>query len=154
MNDPNAKLRYCIVRNCNPGIKDTENKTPRGGGIYCRNGMTEGNLVYNCSAYMGGGIYIDDAGFVTRSMVTNCSANMGAGVYLKGDATDPNKAYYQILATSVVSNNTSTRNGAVYVDGHGLVINNTITNNYTTNTSDAADKESSNTGGVYIKKRV
>ena len=153
MNDPNAKLRYCIVRNCNPGIKDTENKTPRGGGIYCRNGMTEGNLVYNCSAYMGGGIYIDDAGFVTRSMVTNCSANMGAGVYLKGDATDPNKAYYQILATSVVSNNTSTRNGAVYVDGHGLVINNTITNNYTTNTSDAADKESSNTGGVYIKKK-
>ena len=153
MNDPNAKLRYCIVRNCNPGIKDTENKTPRGGGIYCRNGMTEGNLVYNCSAYMGGGIYIDDAGFVTRSMVTNCSANMGAGVYLKGDATDPSKAYYQILATSVVSNNTSTRNGAVYVDGHGLVINNTITNNYTTNTSDAADKESSNTGGVYIKKK-
>ena len=153
MNDPNAKLRYCIVRNCNPGIKDTENKTPRGGGIYCRNGMTEGNLVYNCSAYMGGGIYIDDAGLVTRSMVTNCSANMGAGVYLNGDATDPNKAYYQILATSVVSNNTSTRNGAVYVDGHGLVINNTITNNYTTNTSDAADKESSNTGGVYIKKK-
>ena len=153
MNDPNAKLRYCIVRNCNPGIKDTENKTPRGGGIYCRNGMTEGNLVYNCSAYMGGGIYIDDAGFVTRSMVTNCSANMGAGVYLKGDAKDPNKAYYQILATSVVSNNTSTRNGAVYVDGHGLVINNTITNNYTTNTSDAADKESSNTGGVYIKEK-
>ena len=153
MNDPNAKLRYCIVRNCNPGIKDTENKTPRGGGIYCRNGMTEGNLVYNCSAYMGGGIYIDDAGFVTRSMVTNCSANMGAGVYLKGDATNSEKAYYQILATSVVSNNTSTRNGAVYVDGHGLVINNTITNNYTTNTSDAADKESSNTGGVYIKKK-
>lgn len=153
MDDPNAKLRYCIVRNCNPGIKDTENKTPRGGGIYCRNGMTEGNLVYNCSAYMGGGIYIDDAGFVTRSMVTNCSANMGAGIYLKGDATDPNKAYYQILATSVVSNNTSTRNGAVYVDGHGLVINNTITNNYTTNTSDAADKESSNTAGVYIKKK-
>lgn len=153
MNDPNAKLRYCIVRNCNPGIKDTENKTPRGGGIYCRNGMTEGNLVYNCSAYMGGGIYIDDAGLVTRSMVTNCSANMGAGVYLNGSATDPNKAYYQILATSVVSNNTSTRNGAVYVDGHGLVINNTITNNYTTNTSDAADKESSNTGGVYIKKK-
>ena len=153
MDDPNAKLRYCIVRNCNPGIKDTENKTPRGGGIYCRNGMTEGNLVYNCSAYMGGGIYIDDAGFVTRSMVTNCSANMGAGVYLEGNATDPNKAYYQILATSVVSNNTSTRNGAVYVDGHGLVINNTITNNYTTNTSDAADKESSNTAGVYIKKK-
>ncbi len=153
MDDPNAKLRYCIVRNCNPGIKDTENKTPRGGGIYCRNGMTEGNLVYNCSAYMGGGIYIDDAGFVTRSMVTNCSANMGAGVYLNGSATDPNKAYYQILATSVISNNTSTRNGAVYVDGHGLVINNTITNNYTTNTSDAADKESSNTAGVYIKKK-
>ena len=153
MDDPHAKLRYCIVRNCNPGFKDTENTTPRGGGIYCRNGMTEGNLVYNCSAYMGGGIYIDDAGFITRSMVTNCSANMGAGVYLKGDATDPNKAYYQILATSVVSNNTSTRNGAVYVDGHGLVINNTITNNYTTNTSDAADKESSNTGGVYIKEK-
>ena len=153
MDDPHAKLRYCIVRNCNPGFKDTENTTPRGGGIYCRNGMTEGNLVYNCSAYMGGGIYIDDAGFVTRSMVTNCSANLGAGIYLKGSATDPDKAYYQILATSVVSNNTSTRNGAVYVDGHGLVINNTITNNYTTNTSDAADKESSNTAGVYIKKK-
>ena len=63
------------------------------------------------------------------------------------------KAYYQILATSVISNNTSTRNGAVYLDGHGLVINNTIVNNYTNNTSDPADELSSYTGGVYIKEK-
>lgn len=86
-------------------------------------------------------------------MVTNCSAYQGAGVYLKGDPTDAAKAYYQILATSVISNNTSTRNGAVYLDGHGLVINNTIVNNYTTNTKDDADEMSSNTGGVYIKEK-
>lgn len=153
INDPSARMRYCTVRFCNPGMKESGNIKPRGGGIYCKNGQTEGNLVYNCSAYQGGGIYIDEAGFITRSMVTNCSAYQGAGVYLNGDAKNSEKAYYQILATSVISNNTSTRNGAVYLDGHGLVINNTIVNNYTNNTSDPADKLSSNTGGVYIKEK-
>lgn len=153
INDPNARMRYCTVRFCNQGMKEIGSIKPRGGGIYCKNGQTEGNLVYNCSAYQGGGIYIDEAGFITRSMVTNCSAYQGAGVYLNGDASNPEKAYYQILATSVISNNTSTRNGAVYLDGHGLVINNTIVNNYTNNTSDPADKLSSNTGGVYIKEK-
>lgn len=153
INDPSARMRYCTVRFCNPGMKKTTNTQPRGGGIYCKNGQTEGNLVYNCSAYQGGGIYIDEAGFITRSMVTNCSAYQGAGVYLNGDASNTEKAYYQILATSVISNNTSTRNGAVYLDGHGLVINNTIVNNYTNNTKDPADKLSSNTGGVYIKEK-
>ena len=153
INDPSARMRYCTVRFCNSGMKESGSIKPRGGGIYCKNGQTEGNLVYDCSAYQGGGIYIDEAGFITRSMVTNCSAYQGAGVYLNGDANNSEKAYYQILATSVISNNTSTRNGAVYLDGHGLVINNTIVNNYTTNTSDAADELSSNTGGVYIKKK-
>ena len=153
INDPSARMRYCTVRFCNPGMKKTTNTQPRGGGIYCKNGQTEGNLVYNCSAYQGGGIYIDEAGFITRSMVANCSAYQGAGVYLKGNANDAEKAYYQILATSVISNNTSTRNGAVYLEGHGLVINNTIANNYTNNTSDPADELSSNTGGVYIKEK-
>lgn len=153
INDPSARMRYCTVRFCNPGMKESGNIKPRGGGIYCKNGQTKGNLVYDCSAYQGGGIYIDEAGFITRSMVTNCSAYQGAGVYLNGDATKPEKAYYQILATSVISNNTSTRNGAVYLHGHGLVINNTIVNNYTNNTSDPADELSSNTGGVYIKEK-
>lgn len=153
INDPSARMRYCTVRFCNPGMKESGSIKPRGGGIYCKNGQTEGNLVYNCSAYQGGGIYIDEAGFITRSMVTNCSAYQGAGVYLNGNANNSEKAYYQILATSVISNNTSTRNGAVYLDGHGLVINNTIVNNYTNNTSDPADKLSSNTGGVYIKEK-
>ena len=151
INDANAKMRYCTVRYCNPGATKTPSLTPKGGGIYCKNGMTEGNLVYNCSAYQGGGIYIAEAGYVTRSMVTNCSANLGAGVYLYGSVSGP--AYYQILSTSVISNNTSTRNGAVYVDGRGLVINNTITNNYTDNTSDVADQDASYTGGVYIKEK-
>ena len=151
INDANAKMRYCTVRYCNPGATETPSLTPQGGGIYCKNGMTEGNLVYNCSAYQGGGIYIEQAGYITRSMVTNCSANLGAGVYLHGNVSDP--AYYQILSTSVISNNTSTRNGAVYVDGRGLVINNTITNNYTNNTSDVADQDASYTGGVYIKEK-
>lgn len=153
INDPNARMRYCTVRFCNSGMKESESIKPRGGGIYCRNGQTEGNLVYDCSAYQGGGIYIDEAGFITRSMVTNCSAYQGAGVYLSGNADNSEKAYYQILATSVISNNTSTRNGAVYLDGHGLVINNTIVNNYTNNTSDPADELSSYTGGVYIKEK-
>lgn len=151
INDANAKMRYCTVRYCNPGATKTPSLTPQGGGIYCKNGMTEGNLVYNCSAYQGGGIYIEQAGYVTRSMVTNCSANLGAGVYLHGSVSGP--AYYQILSTSVISNNTSTRNGAVYVDGRGLVINNTITNNYTANSTDVADQDASYTSGVYIKEK-
>ena len=46
INDPSARMRYCTVRFCNPGMKKTTNTQPRGGGIYCKNGQTEGNLVY------------------------------------------------------------------------------------------------------------
>ena len=47
INDPSARMRYCTVRFCNPGMKESGTIKPRGGGIYCKNGQTEGNLVYN-----------------------------------------------------------------------------------------------------------
>lgn len=68
INDPSARMRYCTVRFCNPGMKESGTIKPRGGGIYCKDGQTEGNLVYNCSAYQGGTIsintYYSGKGFV------------------------------------------------------------------------------------------
>ncbi len=149
MADANANLRYCTVRYCNLGLSSSSSFNPRGGGVYCKDGHVSGCLVYNNTATNGGGIYVDGTGFVSRSMVANNSGKNGAGVYLKKADTD-GQDYYQILATSVITNNTGTLNGAVYLDGSGLVINNTIANNYVNNSTDAANKESAQTAGIYI----
>lgn len=36
INDPSARMRYCTVRFCNPGMKESGSIKPRGGGIYCK----------------------------------------------------------------------------------------------------------------------
>lgn len=36
INDPSARMRYCTVRFCNPGMKESGTIKPRGGGIYCK----------------------------------------------------------------------------------------------------------------------
>jgi len=149
MNDGNAILRNCVVRYNSAGQTRTGSQ---GGGIYCQGGQVRYSLVYNNSAESGGGVYLETAGFINNSMITNNSAKNGAGVYLKQSDTYP-ISLYQVLATSVVSNNTSTQNAAVYVDGSGLVEQNTIVNNVTANTIDeSATNSSPRTGGLYVTK--
>ncbi len=149
MNDGNAILRNCVVKYNSTGQTRTGSQ---GGGVYCQGGQVRYSLVYNNSAESGGGVYLETAGFVSNSMITNNSAKNGAGVYLKESENYP-IPLYQVLATSVVSNNTSTQNAAVYVDGSGLVEQNTIVNNITVNTIDeSAQNSSPRTGGLYVTK--
>ena len=149
MNDGNANLRNCVVRYNDAGQATQGSK---GGGVYCQGGQVRYCLVYNNSAESGGGVYLETVGFVNNSMLSNNSAKRGAGVYLK--QTGDLYPLMQILAVSVVTNNTSTENGAVYVDGSGLVEQNTIVNNTTANTTDeAAENLASRTGGLYITKQ-
>jgi hypothetical protein len=58
---------------------------------------------------------------------------------------------YQILSTSVVSNNTSRHNGAVYCNQGGVMLQTTMVNNVSVGTVDPADNESAQTGGLYVK---
>lgn len=142
----NATLQNCIV---------AENTAKgNGGGVYVKDGRVIGCLVYNSSAVEnGGGVFVENAGLVLRSMITNNSATNGAGVYLdKNNSTDGFHPEYLILSTSVVSNNTATGNGAVYCNESGVLLQNTIVNNYCPSTVDASDPNSSQTGGLYINK--
>lgn len=142
----NATLQNCIV---------AENTAKgNGGGVYVKDGRVIGCLVYNSSAVEnGGGVFVENAGLVLRSMITNNSATNGAGVYLdKNNSTDGFHPEYLILSTSVVSNNTATGNGAVYCNESGMLLQNTIVNNYCPSTVDASDPNSSQTGGLYINK--
>lgn len=154
MASTNAILRNSIITNNNAGkSKSVEADAPsQGGGVYCKYGQVRYSLVYNNSAASGGGVYLEDAGFINKSMVSNNSANNGAGVYLK-KATE-SLPDYLILASSIISNNTSTENGAVYVDGAGLMEQNTIVNNYTSNVTDVALSQTSRTAGLYITKKA
>lgn len=138
----NATLQNCIV---------AENTAKgNGGGVYVKDGRVIGCLVYNSSAVEnGGGVFVENAGLVLRSMITNNSATNGAGVYLDKNAEHPE---YLILSTSVVSNNTATGNGAVYCNESGMLLQNTIVNNYCPSTVDASNPNSSQTGGLYINK--
>ena len=151
----NAILQNCIV---------TENTAKGdGGGVYANGdgadassanangGRVVGCLVYNNSSVEdGGGVFVKNAGLVLRSMITNNSATNGAGVYL--DKNAENHPEYLILSTSVVSNNTATGNGAVYCNESGMLLQNTIVNNYCPSTVDASNPNSSQTGGLYINK--
>ncbi len=144
----NAYVENCIV---------TENTaTGNGGGIYLAGGRVLNSLVYNNNADgNGGGIYVDNGGLVLASMVSNNSANNGAGVYLDhtGIWSDgKNHPEYLLLSTSVVSNNTSRLNGAVYCNKGGVVLQTTITNNNCPTATDNTNLNASQTGGLYINE--
>ena len=142
----NAYLTNCVV---------TENAaTGKGGGVYLYGGRIIGSLLYNNEGQQGGAVYVDNSGIVLRSMLTNNSGYDGAAVYMVSDTewTDGSMhPEYQILSTSVVSNNTSRHNGAVYCNKGGVMLQTTMVNNVSVGTVDPADNESAQTGGLYVK---
>lgn len=143
----NAYLQHCIV---------TENTaTGNGGGVYENGGRVLYSLLYNNNSDAdGGAVYMDNAGIVLASMLTNNSASNGAGAYLSHNAPwaadGQNHPEYLIVSTSVVSNNTSRNNGAIYCDKGGVLLQNTITNNYCPTATDNTASNASQTGGLYI----
>lgn len=142
----NAYLTNCVV---------TENAaTGKGGGVYLYGGRIIGSLLYNNEGQQGGAVYVDNSGIVLRSMLTNNSGYDGVAVYMVSDTewTDGSMhPEYQILSTSVVSNNTSRHNGAVYCNQGGVMLQTTMVNNVSVGTVDPADNESAQTGGLYVK---
>ena len=143
----NAYLQHCIV---------TENTaTGNGGGVYEHGGRVLYSLLYNNNSDAdGGAVYMDNAGIVLASMLTNNSASNGAGAYLSHNAPwaadGQDHPEYLIVSTSVVSNNTSRNNGAIYCDKGGVLLQNTITNNYCPTATDNTASNASQTGGLYI----
>ena len=146
MSGGNVYLNNSVVRD--------NTATSDGGGIYLKEGRVQGCLVYNNSSEArGGGIYLDNAGLVLRTMITNNAALTGGGIYLDNNAVQAdgmNHPEYQILSTSIVSNNTSVHNGAVYCSKGGVILQSTIVNNDAPTATDAASDDASQTGGLYI----
>jgi len=125
-----------------------------GGAVWLSGGRVMSSLLFNNSSdSRGGAIYMDRAGIVLRSMLANNSAYEGAGIYM--DNNGPwidglSHPEYLILSTSIVSNNTSSANGAVYCNKGGVVLQSTITNNSTPRATDMTDENASQSGGLYI----
>lgn len=142
MKGNNVSVTNCIVKN--------NYATGAGGGIYMDGGgRVERTLVFNnVSNDNGGAVYMDGVGIVRRCVLANNQSRKGAGAYLrKAAAGEPDDLQ---LSTCVVANNTSTHNGAVYCDNGGVVVHNTIVNNLCTKTTDTADGDAAQTGGLYI----
>lgn len=141
----NAELMNCVV---------TENQADgEGGAVYLTGGRVTGSLVYNNEASKGGGVYMEQSGLVLRSVLSNNSAQNGAAVYMKSESLWSDGQMhpeYLILSTSVVSHNTSRKNGAVYCDRGGVVLQSTLANNLSTSVKDDADKTTAQTGGLYM----
>lgn len=148
MKGRNVYLNNSIVKD-NVSLSD-------GGGIYLDGGRVQGCLVYNNSSETrGGAIYMDNSGLVLRSMLTNNAALEGGAIYMDNNSLQEdgqNHPEYQILSTSVVSNNTSVHNGAVYCNRGGIILQTTITNNNTPTATDNADGDAAQTGGLYINE--
>lgn len=144
MDGRNTRLTNCIVTQ--------NNATGAGGGVYLKGGRIQGSLLYNNNAGTdGGAVYVDSTGLVLRSMLANNTAGNGAGAYLAYTADETTgHPEYLILSTCVVTNNTARQNGAVYCDGGGVLLQNTIANNHCPTTTDATDPNASQTGGLYI----
>ena len=146
----NTYVRNCVVRNNSAVV--TDKSTTQGGGIYCSFGQVRGSLVYNNTATEGGGVYVERAGFVNGAMVANNSGTRGSGVYLDR-GTSGGSGNMQILVKSIVANNTSTGNGAVYANGSGLIEQCTIANNFTSNVTDIgalSPTSTSYTAGLFV----
>lgn len=148
MKGRNVYLNNSIVKD-NVSLSD-------GGGIYLDGGRVQGCLVYNNSSETrGGAIYMDNSGLVLRSMLTNNAALEGGAIYMDNNSRQEDGQYhpeYLILSTSVVSNNTSVHNGAVYCNKGGIILQTTITNNNTPTATDNADGDAAQTGGLYINE--
>ncbi len=148
----NAVLSNCVVKNNvvehKSGMSITD-KTTYGGGVYCRGGKVEDcALIANSAvAGYGGGVYVDGEGSVNRSFIVNNTAYNGGGVYLNGESGNEGAA---VLCASVVTNNTQAINGAVFCNAGGAVLQSTIANNFTSGSSDTAEKITPRTGGLYI----
>ena len=96
---------------------------------------------------------MEQSGLVLRSVLSNNSAQNGAAVYMKSESLWSDGQMhpeYLILSTSVVSHNTSRKNGAVYCDRGGVVLQSTLANNFSTSVKDDADKTTAQTGGLYM----
>lgn len=141
MDGENTYLTNCTVKECYA--------TGNGGGVYLRGGRVQTSLIYNNNADQGGGaVYVDGQGLVHRSMLANNSARNGAGAYL--NHTEGTAPEYLVVSTCVVSNNTSTGNGAIYCNGGGVLLQNTIVNNRCVTATDLTDPNASQTGGLYL----
>ena len=125
-----------------------------GGAVWLSGGRVMSSLLFNNSSdSRGGAIYMDRAGIVLRSMLANNSAYEGAGIYMDNNGPwidGVSHPEYLILSTSIVSNNTSSANGAVYCNKGGVVLQSTITNNSTPRATDMTDENASQSGGLYI----
>lgn len=149
MDGNNTRLTRCIL---------TENyATANGGAIYLKDGVVENSLFYNNNATANGGaVYVENNGLVHRCMLTNNSALNGSAVYLDNtdlkDRDGSDHPEYLILSTCVVSNNTGRANGAIYCNRGGVVLQCTVTNNYCSMATDAAEKNASRTGGLYLNE--
>ena len=141
MDGENTYLTNCTVTECYA--------MGNGGGVYLRGGRVQTSLIYNNNADQGGGaVYVDGQGLVHRSMLANNSARNGAGAYL--NHTEGTAPEYLVVSTCVVSNNTSTGNGAIYCNGGGVLLQNTIVNNRCVTATDLTDPNASQTGGLYL----
>ena len=141
MDGENTYLTNCTVTECYA--------MGNGGGVYLRGGRVQMSLIYNNNADQGGGaVYVDGQGLVHRSMLANNSARNGAGAYL--NHTEGTAPEYLVVSTCVVSNNTSTGNGAIYCNGGGVLLQNTIVNNRCVTATDLTDPNASQTGGLYL----
>lgn len=141
---------YAMVSRCRIVENSAEGN---GGGVYMKGGRMLMTLVANNNAGdAGGAVFTENAGIALRCMLTNNSADNGAGVYLDntgeyyGSGEHPE---YLILSTCVVTNNTSRKNGAVYCNKGGVVLQSIIANNHCTTATDATDQNASQTGGLY-----
>lgn len=152
--DRGAGVYMCVNAYLNNAVVTANVASGNGGAVYLNGGRVMSSLIYNNSSdARGGGVYVDRAGIIVRSMLANNSAYEGGGVYLDcSGAWDDGVTHpeYLILSTSVVTNNTSTANGAVYCNNGGVVLQSTIAGNNTPRATDLTDDNASQTGGLYI----
>lgn len=143
MKGQNVMVENCIIK---------ENAAMRhGGGVYMADGARlRTSLVYNNNAGDdGGAAYVEHDGLIHRCMLANNYGDNGAGIYLNAIADKPTAV---TASTNVITNNTARNNGAVYCNLGGVLLHNTIANNYCPKSVDAAYTNTSQTGGVYINE--
>ena len=143
MKGQNVMVENCIIK---------ENAAMRhGGGVYMADGARlRTSLVYNNNAGDdGGAAYVEHDGLIHRCMLANNYGDNGSGIYLNAIADKPTAV---TASTNVITNNTARNNGAVYCNLGGVLLHNTIANNYCPKSVDAAYTNTSQTGGVYINE--
>ena len=112
-------------------------------------------VIQNCTAQLGGGVYLNDATLTMsgNASVTGCNSIAGGGVYVRGNVTENDPPVFTMEGSSSITDCTAVNGGGIFVSTSGGKVSlsgSAKIKNCRTVKRDGADFPNVTGGGVHV----